>query len=608
MNMSTAVFSIILPVDLVKAMGADIVIAVYLARDPYDPNKPHTAVDVLSRSVIAVTAANERHNIELADMLVPVDLSGFSTRDYSRAQEIMNRGLEGGEKRKLLLAKFALDDASWLAWVQRRESKRKTLLSAPEFVTIENLDGPDGRADKDSTLAGQLRTYFADQIGKPLDPPWVEQQIRKIMGMGVFAYISYAAIEREGKPGLAIYVQRSNSRPPTLQPAVGLDGSDYLNTRFTFAARITVTDFGGFRSEWRNDLVFGSTYGIRSEYFHPFTPLSNWFIAPRGFAETRPLDFYRRSRAVALDREHKAGGGIDFGYSIANTGEVRFGYETSYLSTIFRIGDASAFPILAGRYGAVHLSYSYDRVDDEIIPHSGLLAQGSLRWVDANPGSAGHLPVLDMKGAFFQPFGARDTAFVSLDGGTIFSTLNAGIPFFFLGGPQRLSAYGMNELFGNQYFLGRLGFLKQVNASAPFIDGRVYLFRILRIRQDVWSSRRARPADGCQRRGACANAGGALVRRWKYWGCRSPKMVFPVGTNILAPSSRSNPGLAAVHLQKMAHIGNGLEDFPWAVTGPRDFAPVAHAAVARGGEMRRFPLLREHSSSREICQRPHPVG
>ena len=43
-----------LPVDLVKAMGADIVIAVYLASDPYDPNKPHTAVDVLSRSVSAV--------------------------------------------------------------------------------------------------------------------------------------------------------------------------------------------------------------------------------------------------------------------------------------------------------------------------------------------------------------------------------------------------------------------------------------------------------------------------------------------------------------------------------------------------------------------------
>jgi NTE family protein len=465
-----------LPVDLVKAMGADIVIAVYLASDPYDPNKPHTAVDVLSRSVSAVMAANERHNIEMADMLVSVNLSGYSIEDFSKAQEIIKRGVEGAEKRQTLLAKFALDDSSWLAYMQRRESRRKTLAPAPQFVAIEGLEGSDGKGGRDAALADDLRSYFADQIGKPLDPPWVEAQIRKIMGMGVFAYISYAAIERDGQPGLAIYVQRSNARPPTLQPAIGIDGSDYLNPRFSVAARLTVSDFGGFRSELRTDLMVGSTYGVRGEYFHPFSPLSNWFIAPRVFAENRPVEFYHRSRVVALDREHNSGGGLDLGYSIANTGEVRLGYEASYLSTSFRVGDASAFPILAGRYGAAHLSYTYDRLDDEIVPHAGLLAHGDLRWVDANPGSTGHLPVLDVKSTFFQPVGARNTGFVSMEGGTIFNTRNAGIPFFFLGGPQRLSAYGMNELFGNQYFLGRFGFLKQLNAPAPFTDGRVYLF------------------------------------------------------------------------------------------------------------------------------------
>ena len=464
-----------LPVDVVKAMGADIVIAVNLASDPYDPTKPHTAIDVLSRSVDAVMTANEKHNIEIADMLVSVNLSGFTTSDYSRAQEIMNRGLEGGEKRKLVLAKFALDDVNWQSYMRQRESRRKSIVAPPEFLAIEGLDDP-GQPGRDVNLADRISSYFADQIGKPLDPSTLDERVRKIMGMGVFAYISYASIERDGKPGLAIYVRRSRSRPPTLQPAIGLDGSNYLNTRFAFAARITMSGLGGFRSEWRNDLLVGSSYGIRSEYYHPFNPLSSWFIAPHAIAETLPLDFYRRSRVVALDRKHEAGGGIDLGYSIGNTGEVRVGYEASYLRTIFRVGDATAFPILGGRYGAAHLSYTYDRVDDEIVPHEGLLAQGNLRWVDANPGSFERLPVVDVKSTVFQPLGARSTAFASVEGGTVFNNRNRGIPFFFLGGPQRLSAYGMNELFGNQYFLGRLGILKQVNTSAPFTDGRVYLF------------------------------------------------------------------------------------------------------------------------------------
>jgi NTE family protein len=99
-----------------------------------------------------------------------------------------------------------------------------------------------------------------------------------------------------------------------------------------------------------------------------------------------------------------------------------------------------------------------------------------LRWVDANPGSTGRIPVLDGNSTFFQPLGARNTVFASVEGGTVFNRPNAGIPLFFLGGPQRLSAYGMNELFGNQFVLGRLGFLKRINASAPLTDGRVYLF------------------------------------------------------------------------------------------------------------------------------------
>jgi NTE family protein len=122
-----------LPVDLVKAMGADIVIGVYLASDAYDPNKPHTAIDILVRSVSAVMAANERHNIGVADMLVSANLSGFSTSDFSRAKEITNQGIEGAEKRKTLLAKFALDDAGWSAYLQKRSSRRKVGVPAPHL-------------------------------------------------------------------------------------------------------------------------------------------------------------------------------------------------------------------------------------------------------------------------------------------------------------------------------------------------------------------------------------------------------------------------------------------------------------------------------------------
>ncbi len=454
-----------LPVDLVKDMGADIVIAVYLETDPFDPNKPQTAFGVLARSLSAVIAANEQRNIESADMLITVNCSGLSTGSFGDYREVIRRGEAGAQKKQALLGKLSLDDADWMAYQQQRQAKRKTTVDPPQFVEVLGVN---------EKLAENIRSYFVEDIGQRLDPATVEAQISQVMGTNVFAYINYAAVVENGRPGLRVYVHPSPSRPPTLQPAFIVDGSDYRNTRFTAAARLTALNFGGFRSELRNDFIAGSTYAIRTEYFHPFTALSHWFIAPRAYAETRPFDIYSRSRLLALYRERSAGGGLDFGYSFGNTGELRFGYESSHLASTFRLGDQSIYPEIQGRYGATKLAYTFDHLDDEVVPHHGELIKTDMRWLDANPGTMEHLPVLEGTAAYFHPLQFDSTLMLDVEGGTIFNRQNSGLPLFYLGGPQRLSAYGLNELYGNQYFLGRIGYLKQVAVLSPVTGSRAY--------------------------------------------------------------------------------------------------------------------------------------
>ncbi len=457
-----------LPVDVVKSMGADIVIAVYLATASFDPKKPQSAIDVLGRSLSAVTVANERHNMEAADLVVSIDLNNpeFDVLTFSKYKEIIAKGLEGGEKRRAVLSRFSLDEEAWAEFLQARQSKRKTRLPVVQFVDIRGIDGSE---------AEQVRSYFNSQIGKPVDADDVEAQISKVMGARAFAYMAYQLAERNDQPGLTIYVRPSTNRPPIFQPAILLDGSDYRNTRFAFAARLTAVNLGSFRSEWRNDIVFGSTYALGSEYFHPFTVATNWFMAPRIVLRSSPLDFYRRSRILALYRAREAGGGFDIGYELGNTGELRFGYETTYQTYSSTIENTSSYPILRGRYGAARTSYAFDRVDDEVVPHSGVLLKTAFRWIEANPGSRETLPVVEGTASYFHPLAPKLTLFESLEGGTLLAHQNSGVPLFLLGGPNRLSAYGMNELFGNHYLLNRIGFLKQLNARAPITDGRLYL-------------------------------------------------------------------------------------------------------------------------------------
>jgi len=85
----------------------------------------------------------------------------------------------------------------------------------------------------------------------------------------------------------------------------------------------------------------------------------------------------------------------------------------------------------------------------------------------------------DSRLALFQPVNAAGSVFLSGEGGTTFSTGTNGFPLYFLGGPTRLGAYGTNELFGDQYYLIRAGYLHDLVALPPFLGKRVYAIATL---------------------------------------------------------------------------------------------------------------------------------
>lgn len=84
-------------------------------------------------------------------------------------------------------------------------------------------------------------------------------------------------------------------------------------------------------------------------------------------------------------------------------------------------------------------------------------------------------PLLETFLAYYYPVGEKGSAFVNARRGTTFGYHNVGTPQFFLGGPRLLSAYGVYELFGNQYFLGSVGYLYKIYTLPPFVGKTVYL-------------------------------------------------------------------------------------------------------------------------------------
>jgi NTE family protein len=453
-----------LPTDVVRQMGADIVIAVHLETQPTEAKDIRSLVSVLEQSVRAVISESEVRGLANADAVVSVPVGHFLTRDFTKNGPIMQAGYEAAKQKSKLLAGFALDDTSWDEYLHQRDTRKQPATTIPQFIQVQ---GTGALAQED------IRRYLHDFIGKPLNADKLDPALTQLTGSGRYDTLDYRIVEHEGKQGLQIIVKEKDFAPPTVQPGFEIDGSEAGDIEFTLGTRLTLTDVAGFRSEWRTDFLFGNTYGASSELYRPFRAESKWFVAPHASASDATFQIYAKNDPLADYRFYRLNIGTDLGYGFSRFSEVRVGYEVGHLSTKLRLGTPE-IPAVDGRTGAARLRYLIDHTDDPVIPRRGFRGESNFHWFDSSPGATGAFPLLEARVEFFQPVSSAASFFLSSEGGSTFGSKNTGVPQFFLGGASRLSAYGLNELFGNQYYLFRGGYLHQLVSLPPLVGKKVY--------------------------------------------------------------------------------------------------------------------------------------
>jgi len=448
-----------LPTDVAKAMGADVVIAVHLEVEALKPNASLSSVGVLGRSVSVVVAATELRGIEKADVLIPVDVSAFDSMDYEESRELSQRGYEAAQAKAGILTGLSVDDETWQRYLSERKNRMRSV-PVPQFIEVTGTNSHGAR---------QIENALSSDVGKPVNSITIDRQLTNLTGVGRYSRLGYRMTEQGNRPGLMITADEKQYGPPFVQPNIIIDGSDRNNVLFTMGARITLLDLGGFRSELRNDIMFGSNDELRSEYYHPFTPTSRWFVAPRAFGEATQFNIYSKDTRLAEYRNKQAGGGLDFGYQLSRSSELRFGYEAAAQRFTPSIGNPNVLPKVSGRKGISSIQYSLIDVDSPTIPHAGVEAYFRTSWFDATPGATSNFPLSELQIEGFKRISQPSSLFLTASGGTTYGSTQTGIPQFSLGGLSNLTAYGTNELLTDQYFLFKTGYIRQLATLPPYL-------------------------------------------------------------------------------------------------------------------------------------------
>ncbi len=322
-----------LPTDVVRQMGAEIVIAVHLERAPVDAKDIQSVFSVLNHSVRVVLNENELRSLAQADAVVSVALTEYSTVDYTKSAQIMQRGYEAANARARLLEAFALDDASWKEHQQLREARKRSDVPTPQFIEVQGTNTHE---------ATDVTRYVKRFQGKPVNPAKLDEVLTRLTGVGRYDSAGYRLIEKNGQTGLLVDVVEKNYAPPMFQTAFEVDGSQSGNVDFTMGTRFTFMDVA-----WRTDLLLGNTYGIQTELFRPFRAESRWFFAPHADASDTTFPIYAKNDPLADYRIYRTNIGGDIGYSFGRFSELRVGYEVGSLNTKVRLGSPE-IPSVAG--------------------------------------------------------------------------------------------------------------------------------------------------------------------------------------------------------------------------------------------------------------------
>ena len=454
-----------LPTDVVRKMGADIVVGIHLETAPANEKDIQSLFSVLGRSIDVVIRENEIRGLAGADMVVSVDLKDFTSLDYEKNETIIQKGRSAADGKQNVLDKLKVTDQEWQEFIAQRDARKKTENVIPQSIEVRGVQ-PNAQ--------GPILKFLHPLLGHPLDKRELDNFLTRLTGVGKFDTAGYRVETRDdGQQVLVVVLHEQIFGPPTLQPGFEVDGSESKDVTFTQAARLTFLDVAGYRSEWRTDFLFGNTYGLATELYRPFNPTSRWFFSPHVDASSTGLHVYSRNDPIAIYGLDRANGGIDIGYGFSRFMELRAGYSVGYLDASLRLGRPE-FGSVSGRVGDMRVRFRIDHGDDPVVPRKGYTLNANFHWYDSYPDSTSGFPAGDVTISGFLPVTSAGSLFATFSGGTAFGRDPGGFPLYFLGGPTHLSAYGTNELFGDQFYLVRTGYLHELLTLPNFLGKKVY--------------------------------------------------------------------------------------------------------------------------------------
>lgn len=452
-----------LPVDVVREMCADIVIAVDVGKPLPKRDELTNPIALMNQMIDIMIKQNVQEQIEglgEKDVFIRPELGTITSSDFKRGKEVSEKGEKAARLKENELKRYAVSEEEYAVFLTKHTQKDISTITVGS-VKVEGLD---------RVSPGAVASRLKIKPGDKLDAKTLRDAVGLIYGMGDFERVDLHVKPRGDAYDITLSPKEKSWGPNYLRAGLNLETDFDGESKYNIGVDYTVRWINRLGAEWKNQLQIGSTTGIYSEFYQPVVPSRLFFVAPHIKWIQDDVDVYQGNDIIAEYQLRTFEGGIDLGIQPWSYGEVRIGYIGGILKPKLKKGtlDISDDRINEGAFTARIIADQFDNVN---FPHEGYFGWVTLYSSLKDIGADDNYNKIEV--SFLKAFTYKKcTILASVNFG---SYLGKEIPYydeFTLGGFLNFSGLHQDQLRGQRVGLGRI--VTYWNASQSLL-GSFYL-------------------------------------------------------------------------------------------------------------------------------------
>ncbi|WP_298445189.1 patatin-like phospholipase family protein [uncultured Ferrimonas sp.] len=359
-----------MPVQVVRDMGADVVIAVDIGSPLKAEDQLNSLFDVLDQLSSYLTILSRDQQVALMqpqDVLVVPNIEGVGTTDFELMGQMIPRGETAMAAQVQQLARYALSASAYQQLLAQRQQAHQQLLVQNQVLTAVKLDNQSWVKDEVILEALEL------PVGSQPSSDAVDAAVARVYAINDFARVDAALQQGEQGQVLTLTTKGKDWGPNMFDLGLRLEDNFDDSINWEIGLALTSNNVGPLDGQWRNTLNLGSNRRLVSEYYQPLDDLRYSFAIASIEFQQREWDAFSSDGAERLAQleQEKLALRLGVGVNLGNAAQLQLAYN--YEDGAFKPELGSEPFDQRQRYWrrGVEILFGYDQLDTALFPSSG---------------------------------------------------------------------------------------------------------------------------------------------------------------------------------------------------------------------------------------------